>query len=42
MKIESLLLAFDESEHPRGQPGNKGEFAPKGKGGAANSSPNEI
>lgn len=30
---ESVPYAYDESKHPRGQPENAGEFAPKGQGG---------
>lgn len=32
-RILALRAAFDESKHPRGQPGNPGQFVEKGKGG---------
>ena len=37
-KLATAALAFDESKHPRGQPGNAGEFGPGG-GGAKKDAP---
>ena len=39
---EARLKTFDESKHRRGQPGNAGQFAPKGSAGAGAKKPKET